>query len=101
VNIVQHSIYYSQKDQINLLLRQYIFVVREKTFCKMINMEFYDQYMCEYTIPCEKRFAIFQSTAGMSLTKDSLGENNLMYSVNYSLPGRVWLMTSRLGTGKS
>jgi hypothetical protein len=32
---------------------------------------------------------------GMSLTKLSVGGNNY-----YSRPGRAWLVTSRLGTGK-
>ncbi len=44
----------------------------------------------EVHIRCKKSFAIFLSPAGMSLTK-----------VNYSCPGRVWSVTSRLGTGKS
>jgi hypothetical protein len=40
--------------------------------------------------------AIFPSPAGMPVTKLSLvGKYNL------SQPGRVWLVTSRLGTGKS
>ncbi len=38
------------------------------------------------TVHCKKRVMIFPSPAGMSLTK-------------LSRPGRVWLMTSRLGTG--
>ncbi len=37
-----------------------------------------------------KRLAIFLSPAGMSLNK-----------LSYSRPGRVWLVTSRLGTRKS
>ncbi len=44
----------------------------------------------EVHIHCKKKFSIFLSPAGMSLTK-----------VNYSCPGRVWSVTSRLGTGKS
>ncbi len=40
---------------------------------------------------CKKRLAIFQSPAGMSLTKLSLAGNNLIMT----------LVTSRLGTGKS
>jgi hypothetical protein len=36
------------------------------------------------------------SPAGMSLTKLSLAGKKL----NYSRPGRVWSVTSRLGTGK-
>ncbi len=45
---------------------------------------------------CKKELAIFPSPAGMSLTKLSLGGKKL----NYSRPGRVWSVTSRLGTGK-
>ncbi len=43
---------------------------------------------------CNKSLLLFPSTAGMSLTKLSLAGNN-------SQPGRVWLVTSRLGTGKT
>jgi hypothetical protein len=46
-------------------------------------------------VHCKKRLAIFPSPAGMSLTKLSLAGNN------YSRLGRVWLVTSRLGTGTS
>ncbi len=45
---------------------------------------------------CKKELAIFPSPAGMSLTKLSLAGKKL----NYSRPGRVWSVTSRLGTGK-
>ncbi len=45
---------------------------------------------------CKKELAIFPSPAGMSLTKLSLSGKKL----NYSCPGRVWSVTSRLGTGK-
>jgi hypothetical protein len=45
---------------------------------------------------CKKELAIFPSPAGMSLTKLSLGGKK----INYSRPGRVWSVTSRLGTGK-
>jgi hypothetical protein len=38
---------------------------------------------------------IFPSPAGMSLTLSRREQ------FNYSRPGRVWLVTSRLGTGKS
>jgi hypothetical protein len=48
-------------------------------------------------IHCKKRLSFFPSPAGMSLTKLSLAGNNL---INNS-PGRVWLVTSRLGTEKS
>ncbi len=47
-------------------------------------------------IHCKKELAIFPSPAGMSLTKLSLAGKKL----NYSRPGRVWSVTSRLGTGK-
>ena len=47
-------------------------------------------------VHCKKELAIFPSPAGMSLTKLSLGRKKL----NYSRPGRVWSVTSRLGTGK-
>ncbi len=47
-------------------------------------------------VHCKKELAIFLSPAGMSLTKLSLGGGKL----NYSRPGRVWSVTSRLGTGK-
>jgi hypothetical protein len=43
-------------------------------------------------IHCKKRLASFPPSGGMSLTKLSL---------NYSRPERVWLVTSRLGTGNS
>ncbi len=46
-----------------------------------------------YTV--KKRFAVFPT--GMSLTKLSPGQELL----HYSRPGRVWLVTSRLGTGNS
>ncbi len=42
------------------------------------------------SVHCTKKIAIFLSPAGMSLTKQ-----------NYSCPRRVWLVTSRLGSGKS
>ncbi len=45
---------------------------------------------------CKKELAIFPSPAGMSLTKLSLAGKKL----NYSRPGRVWSVTSRLETGK-
>ncbi len=48
------------------------------------------------TIHCKKELAIFPSPAGMSLTKLSLVGKKL----NYSRPGRVCSVTSRLGTGK-
>ncbi len=49
-----------------------------------------------FNLHCKKELAIFPSPAGMSLTKLSLGGKKL----NYSRPGRVWSVTSRLGTGK-
>jgi hypothetical protein len=45
----------------------------------------------------KKRLTIFPSPAGMSLTKLSLGGNNKIFSHL----GKVWLVTSRLGMGKS
>jgi hypothetical protein len=48
------------------------------------------------TIHCKKELAIFPSPAGMSLTKLYLAWKKL----NYSRLGRVWSVTSRLGTGK-
>jgi hypothetical protein len=45
---------------------------------------------------CKKWWSIFPSPAGMSLTKLCPAGKN-----NNSWPGRVWLVTSRLGTGKS
>jgi hypothetical protein len=47
-----------------------------------------------YTV--KKSWPFFPSPAGISLTKLSLGGTKL----NYSCPGRVWSVTSRLGTGK-
>ncbi len=47
----------------------------------------------EGIVHCKKGLTIFPSPAGMSLTKLSLAGN--------FRPGRVWLMTSRLETGKS
>ncbi len=47
-----------------------------------------------YTV--KKRITIFPSQDGMPMTKHSLAGNNK----NYSRPGRVWLVTSRLGKGK-
>jgi len=48
----------------------------------------------------KKSFSIFPYPDGMSLTKLSLGGNNDAY-INYSRLGRVWYVTSRLGTGIS
>ncbi len=45
---------------------------------------------------CKKRLLIFPPPARTSLTKLSLASNNFINS----RPGRVWLVTSRLGTGK-
>ncbi len=45
-------------------------------------------------IHCKKRLAVFPSPAGMSLTLPGAEK------FNYSPPGRVWLVTSRLGMGK-
>jgi hypothetical protein len=45
---------------------------------------------------CKKRLAVFLSPAGMSLTKLSVAGKYF----NYSRPGRVWSVTSCLGTGK-
>ena len=57
-----------------------------------------DAHLCILDfIHCKKRFSIFPSPAGMPLTKLSWAGNNL----NYSRTGRVLLVTSRLGTGKS
>ncbi len=47
-------------------------------------------------VHCKKELAGFPSPAGMSLIKLFLGGNNLVFS----LPERVWSVTSRLGTGK-
>ncbi len=47
-------------------------------------------------VHCKKELAIFPSPAGMSPTKLSLAGKKL----NYSRPGRVWSVTSRLRTGK-
>ncbi len=48
------------------------------------------------TVHCRKRLAAFPYPAGMSLTKLSLARNNKI------IPGQgEWLVTSRLGTGKS
>jgi hypothetical protein len=46
-------------------------------------------------IHCKNRLAVFPPPAGMSLTKLSLAGKYF----NYSRPGRVWSVTSRLGTG--
>ncbi len=48
-------------------------------------------------VHCKKNLSYFPSPAGMSLTKTLPGRELL----NYSLPGRDWLVTSRLGTGKT
>ncbi len=53
-------------------------------------------FFVETQLHCKKELAIFPSPAGMSLTKLSLAGKKL----NYSRPGRVWSVTSRLGTGK-
>ncbi len=50
---------------------------------------------CEYTV--KKRLSFFPSPTGMSLTK--LSWPGIFF--NNSRPGRVWLVTSRLGLGKS
>jgi hypothetical protein len=60
---------------------------------KLLELKFMVWYL--YDLHCKKRLANFQSPAGMSLTKLSVAGNN------YSRPGRVRLVTSRLGTGKS
>ncbi len=52
------------------------------------------------SLHCEKRLSFSPSLAGMSLTKLSLAGNNLIIPAA-SRPGRVWLVTSRLGTGKT
>jgi hypothetical protein len=52
--------------------------------------------MISTIVHCKKRLAKLPSPAGMSLTKLSLGGNNLFFS----RPERVWSVTSRLGTGK-
>jgi hypothetical protein len=60
---------------------------------------YYDIWMlifCSGTIHCNKELAVFQSPAGMSLIKLSLGGNNFVFSRSE----RVWSVTSRLGTGK-
>ncbi len=48
------------------------------------------------TVHCNKGLVVFPSPAGMSLTRLSRGGNN----INYSRPGIVWSVTSRLGTKK-
>ncbi len=53
-------------------------------------------FISREAVHCKKGLAVFPSQAGMSLTKLSLGGKKL----NYSRPGRVWSVTSRLGTGK-
>jgi hypothetical protein len=53
-------------------------------------------HVCSVTVHCKKRLAVSPSPAGMSLTNLFLYGNKK----NYSRPGRVWLVTSRLGTGK-
>ncbi len=55
----------------------------------------FDSLLLGYTV--KKRLAIIPSPAGMSITKLSLARNNKIFSRT----GRVWLVTSRLGTGKS
>ncbi len=50
-----------------------------------------------WILHCKKRLATFPSPAGMSLTKTLPGQESL----NYSRPGRVWLVTSRLRMGMS
>jgi hypothetical protein len=48
-------------------------------------------------VHCKKRFAIFPTPAGISLTKLSLAGNNLIIPNQ----GRVCSVTSRMGKGKS
>ncbi len=43
-----------------------------------------------HNVHCKERFAIFPSPVGMSPGREKF---------NYSRPGRVWSVTSRLGTG--
>jgi hypothetical protein len=57
---------------------------------------FYSVYVSRTVHTVKKRLAIFPSPAGMSLTKLSLDGKILLLP-----PGRVWLVTSRLGTGES
>jgi hypothetical protein len=54
--------------------------------------------LLKYTV--KKRFASFPSPAGMSLPNSPWA--GIMTSLlNYSCPGRVWLVTSQLETGNS
>ncbi len=48
-----------------------------------------------WRLHCKNMLTIYPSPAGMWLTKLSLSGN-----INYSRTGRVWSVTSRLGTGK-
>ncbi len=50
-----------------------------------------------HTVHCKKKLSIFPSPARTLLTKLSMARNNQYFS----RPGRVWSVTSRLGTGKS
>jgi hypothetical protein len=47
---------------------------------------------------CKEKLSLFPSPAGMSLTKLSPAGN---YILNYFRSGRVWLVTSPAGDGKS
>ncbi len=49
-----------------------------------------------HLVHCKEELASFSSPAGMSPTKLSLGGKKL----NCYRPGKVWSVTSRLGTGK-
>jgi hypothetical protein len=62
----------------------------------MVKMPMLDYFPAFRHLYCKKRLAVFLSLAGMSLTKLSLAENNQIIPAQW----RVWLATSRLGTGK-
>jgi hypothetical protein len=54
-------------------------------------------FRTSYYIHCKKRLLIFPSPAGMSSNQTLPGREYF----NYCRPGRVWLVTSQLGMGKS
>ncbi len=71
---------------------------------RKVTLPFHQCSRISFALHCKKRLAIFPSPAGMSLTKISLAGNNQIIpreQLNFSPPGRVWLVTSRLGTGNS
>ncbi len=66
-------------------------ILRKLKQAKLSTVQLY-KILLYVLVHCKKRLAVFPFPAGMSLPFNPF---------NYSRPGRVWLVASRLGTGKS